>query len=122
MELENIPENAEIYDETEEYIIIDNLQMMPMIVWKEKNVTRDLKHAFTQEYEPQDEPFRGRPWADVGCTEIGCRSSRAVAASAPDGCCSARSGAKPSIRSSASSTPKDLVFFRFLGPIQRTLR
>ena len=43
MELQNIPENAEIYDETEEYIIIDNLQMMPMIVWKEKNVTRDLK-------------------------------------------------------------------------------
>ena len=43
MELENIPENAEIYDETEEYIIIDNQQMMPMIVWKDKNVTRDLK-------------------------------------------------------------------------------
>jgi len=30
MELENIPENAEIYDETEEYIILDNRQMMPM--------------------------------------------------------------------------------------------
>ena len=43
MELENIPENAEIYDETEEYIVIDNQQMMPMIVWKEKNVTRNLK-------------------------------------------------------------------------------
>ena len=43
MELENIPENAEIYDETEEYIIIDNQLMMPMIVWKDKNVTRDLK-------------------------------------------------------------------------------
>jgi len=41
MELENIP------DETEEYIIIDNLQMMPMIVWKEKNVTRDLKVSRT---------------------------------------------------------------------------
>ena len=47
MELENIPENAEIYDENEEYIIIDNLQMMPMIVWKEKNVTRDLKVSRT---------------------------------------------------------------------------
>ena len=47
MELENIPENAEIYDETEEYIIIDNLQMMPMIVWKEENVTRDLKVSRT---------------------------------------------------------------------------
>ena len=47
MELENIPENAEIYDETEEYIIIDNLQMIPMIVWKEKNVTRDLKVSRT---------------------------------------------------------------------------
>ena len=47
MELQNIPENAEIYDETEEYIIIDNLQMMPMIVWKEKNVIRDLKVSRT---------------------------------------------------------------------------
>ena len=47
MELQNIPENAEIYDETEEYIIIDNLQMMPMIVWKEENVTRDLKVSRT---------------------------------------------------------------------------
>ena len=43
MELENIPENAEIYEETEEYIILDNQKMMPMIIWKEKNVTRDLK-------------------------------------------------------------------------------
>ena len=42
MELENIPENAEIYDETEEYIIIDNLQMMPMIVWKEKNAIQSV--------------------------------------------------------------------------------
>jgi hypothetical protein len=47
MELENIPENAEIYDETEEYIILDNLQMMPMIVWKDKNVTRNLKISRT---------------------------------------------------------------------------
>ena len=42
MELEDIPENAEIYEETEEYIILDNQKMMPMIIWKEKNVTRDL--------------------------------------------------------------------------------
>jgi hypothetical protein len=47
MELENIPENAEIYDETEEYIILDNQQMVPMIVWKDKNVTRDLKVSRT---------------------------------------------------------------------------
>jgi hypothetical protein len=47
MELENIPENAEIYDETEEYIILNNQQMVPMIVWKDKNVTRDLKVSRT---------------------------------------------------------------------------
>ena len=47
MELENIPENAEIYDETEEYLIIDNQQMMPMIVWKDKDVIRDLKVSRT---------------------------------------------------------------------------
>ena len=43
MKLENTPENAEVYDETDEYIIIDNMEMMPMIVWKDKNVVRDLK-------------------------------------------------------------------------------
>ena len=47
MELEDIPENAEIYEETEEYIILDNQKMMPMIIWKEKNVTRDLKVSRT---------------------------------------------------------------------------
>ena len=47
MELKNIPENAEIYDETEEYLIIDNQQMMPMIVWKDKDVIRDLKVSRT---------------------------------------------------------------------------
>ncbi|MED6306304.1 MAG: hypothetical protein VX898_05190 [Candidatus Thermoplasmatota archaeon] len=47
VELENVPENAVIYDDTDEYIIIDNRQMMPMIVWKEKNVTRDLKVSRT---------------------------------------------------------------------------
>ena len=47
MELEDIPENAEIYEETEEYIILDNQKMMPMIIRKEKNVTRDLKVSRT---------------------------------------------------------------------------
>ena len=47
MELEDIPENAEIYEETEEYIILDNQKMMPMIIWKEKNVTRVLKVSRT---------------------------------------------------------------------------
>ena len=47
MKLENTPENAEVYDETDEYIIIDNMEMMPMIVWKDKNVIRDLKVSRT---------------------------------------------------------------------------
>lgn len=47
MKLENTPENAEVYDETDEYIIIDHMEMMPMIVWKDKNVIRDLKVSRT---------------------------------------------------------------------------
>ena len=47
MKLENTPENAEVYDETDEYIIIDNVEMVPMIVWKDKNVIRDLKVSRT---------------------------------------------------------------------------
>ena len=47
MKLENTPKNAEVYDETEEYIIIDNMDRMPMIVWKDKNVIRDLKVSRT---------------------------------------------------------------------------
>ena len=47
MKLENTPKNAEVYDETDEYIIIDNMEMMPMIVWKDKNVVRDLKVSRT---------------------------------------------------------------------------
>ncbi len=47
MKLENTPENAEVYDETDEYIIIDNMEMIPMIVWKDKNVIRDLKVSRT---------------------------------------------------------------------------
>ena len=47
MKLENTPENAEVYDETDEYIIIDNMEMMPMIVWKDNNVIRDLKVSRT---------------------------------------------------------------------------
>ena len=53
MELENVPENAVIYDDTDEYIIIDNQQMIPMIVWKEKNVTRDLKVSRTMKKASQ---------------------------------------------------------------------
>ena len=40
--LENTPEDAEIYDETDEYIIIDNKERIPMIMWKDKDVVRDL--------------------------------------------------------------------------------
>ena len=47
MKLENTPKNAEGYDETDEYIIIDNVEMVPMIVWKDKNVVRDLKVSRT---------------------------------------------------------------------------
>ena len=47
MKLENTPKNAEVYDETDEYIIIDNVEMVPMIVWKDKNVVRDLKVSRT---------------------------------------------------------------------------
>ena len=47
MKLENTPENAEVYDETDEYIIIDNMEMMPMIVWKDKSVIRNLKVSRT---------------------------------------------------------------------------
>ena len=42
MELENTPDDAETYEETNEYIIIDNKQKIPMIVWKDKEVVRDL--------------------------------------------------------------------------------
>ena len=41
--LENTPEDAEIYDETDEYIIKDNKERIPMIMWKDKDVVRDLK-------------------------------------------------------------------------------
>ena len=47
MKLEDTPKNAEVYDETDEYIIIDNMEMMPMIVWKDKDVVRNLKVSRT---------------------------------------------------------------------------
>ena len=34
--------DAEIYNETEDYIILDN-ENIPVIIWKDKNVVRDLK-------------------------------------------------------------------------------
>ena len=43
MDLDNISENTIIYEETEDYIILDNHQNMPVIIWKDKNVVRDLK-------------------------------------------------------------------------------
>ena len=43
MKLENTPEDAEIYDETDEYIIKDNKERIPMIMWKNADVVRDLK-------------------------------------------------------------------------------
>ena len=43
MDLDNVSENTHIYEETEDYIILDNEQKMPVIMWKDKNVVRDLK-------------------------------------------------------------------------------
>ena len=43
MDFDNISENTEIYEETKDYIILDNEQNMPVIIWKDKNVVRDLK-------------------------------------------------------------------------------
>ena len=43
MDLDNVSENTHIYEETEDYIILDNEQNMPVIIWKDKNVVRDLK-------------------------------------------------------------------------------
>jgi len=43
VELENVSEDAVVYYETDEYIIIDNKEMIPMIIWKDQDVTRDLK-------------------------------------------------------------------------------
>ena len=43
MDLDNVSENTHIYEETEDYIILDNEQKMPVIIWKDKDVVRDLK-------------------------------------------------------------------------------
>ena len=43
MELDNVSENTHIYEETDDYFILDNEQKMPVIMWKDKNVVRDLK-------------------------------------------------------------------------------
>ena len=43
MDLGNISENTEIYEDTEDYIILDNEENIPVIMWKDKDVVRDLK-------------------------------------------------------------------------------
>ena len=43
MNLNNIPKGTIIYEETTEYIILDDEEKMPMIIWKEKDIVRDLK-------------------------------------------------------------------------------
>ena len=43
MDLDNISENTEIYEDTEDYIILDNEENIPVIMWKDKDVVRDLK-------------------------------------------------------------------------------
>ena len=47
MDLNNIPNDTTIYEETTDYIILDNDEKMPMILWKEKDVARDLKISRT---------------------------------------------------------------------------
>ncbi|MDC0526629.1 hypothetical protein OAO35_01610 [Euryarchaeota archaeon] len=42
MDLDNISENTEIYVENNEYIILNNSDMIPIIIWKDKKVVRDL--------------------------------------------------------------------------------
>jgi hypothetical protein len=42
MDLNNISENTEIYVEDNEYIILDNSNGIPVIIWKDKEVVRDL--------------------------------------------------------------------------------
>ena len=42
MDLNNISENTEIYVENNEYIILNNSDMIPIIIWKDKKVVRDL--------------------------------------------------------------------------------
>ena len=42
MDLDNISENTEIYVENKKYIILNNLDMIPIIIWKDKEVVRDL--------------------------------------------------------------------------------
>jgi hypothetical protein len=42
MDLNNISENTEIYLEDNEYIILDNSNGIPVIIWKDKEVVRDL--------------------------------------------------------------------------------
>ena len=39
MDLNNIPNDTTIYEETTDYIILDNDEKIPMIIWKEKDVT-----------------------------------------------------------------------------------
>jgi hypothetical protein len=42
MDLDNISENTEIYVENNEYIILNNSDLIPIIIWKDKEVVRDL--------------------------------------------------------------------------------
>ena len=42
MNLDNISENTEIYVENNEYIILNNSDLIPIIIWKDKEVVRDL--------------------------------------------------------------------------------
>ena len=42
MDLNNVSEDTEIYVENEDFIILNNSDMIPIIIWKDKDVVRDL--------------------------------------------------------------------------------
>ena len=48
MDLNNISGNTEIYLENKEFIILNNSDMIPIIIWKDKDVVRDLTISRTK--------------------------------------------------------------------------
>jgi len=63
MDLDNISENTEIYVENNEYIILNNSDLIPIIIWKDKEVVRDLaisrvmKKFFIDRFQKGDEKY-----------------------------------------------------------------
>ena len=51
MDLDNISENTEIYEDTEDYIILDNEENIPVIMWKDKDVVRAVSYTHLRAHE-----------------------------------------------------------------------